>query len=158
MKQKSLSNWLKGIILGMAIMGIIIYFKIIPLIISELLTSLNLLNHYNIWLIIIFISSIPCFLVLMIGWIVATNIGNDNSFSKENAKHLKMVMILSLTDTVYFFFANIILYTYKMSSPLIFTISLIIEFAGICIAIVSACLSHLILKAFLLKEQSDLTI
>ena len=158
MKQKTLSNYLKGIIFSMAVIGLVIYFKILPSIITEILTELNLLQRYKIWSIIILISSIPCFLVLVYGWFIATNIGIDQSFSKENANYLKIITILTLIDTIYFFIANVVLYIYQCSSPIIFTISLIIEFAGITIAITSACLSHLVMNAYELKMQSDLTI
>ena len=158
MKQKTLSNYLKGIILSMAIIGLIIYFKIFPSILTEVLTEFNLLKQYNIWSIIFLISSIPCFLVLVCGWFIATNIGIDQSFSKENANYLKIITILTLIDTIYFFIANVVLYIYHYSSPIIFTISLIIAFSGIAIAIISACLSHLVMNAYELKIQSDLTI
>ena len=158
MEQKSLSNWLKGIIISMGIIGVILYFKILPLILAETLNNLNLLTHYRTWLIIILISAIPCFLVLVCGFLIANNIGNDKSFTKENANYLKIIMILAIIDTIYFFVANVTLYIFKMSSPLIFVISLIIEFAGICISVAAACLSHLVVNAAKLKEESDLTI
>ena len=158
MNQKSLSNWLKGIILSMAIVGVITYFKILPLIILEVLNKLQIIDCYSTWLIIIFLTAIPCFMTLIIGWMVANNIGKGKSFSKENAILIKIVMIFAIVDSIFFFIANLIMYINKCSSPMIFAVSLILVFVGICIAIIAACLSHLIMNAFELKEQTDLTI
>ena len=158
MNQKSLSNWIKGIILSMAVVGAITYFKILPLIVLEVLSRLQLMDYYFVWIIIISLTAIPCFATLIVGWMVANNIGKDKSFSKENAVLIKIVMILALIDSIFFFVANLIMYINKCSSPMIFTVSLILVFAGISIAIIAACLSHLILNAFELKEQTDLTI
>ena len=143
MKQKELALWLKVIIIGTAICGIVIYSGIIP----------HLLGYLVIW-----ISSIPCFSVLVLGWLIATNIGKDKSFSKANARHLKWVSYLALMDAVYYFLVNCIFLLLDLSHPFVMGIAVIIVFVGAAISVVAAALSHLVEKASDIQEENDLTI
>lgn len=159
MSQKSLSYWLKIIILLMAVCGVAIYLYVMPTLLMPLITiSFESSLVSNIWLIILWISAIPCYIVLIFGWMIARNIGIDKSFSISNSKYLKNIMIVTIVDSAYFFIINIVMLKLNMSSVLIFVISMVLIFAGIVVATASACLSHLVLKASKLQEQSDLTI
>ena len=110
------------------------------------------------WLISIWVSAIPCYMVLLLGWFVSTNIGKDNSFSKENAKHLKWVSFMALIDVVYYFAINGIFLLLDMSHPFVMGIALIICFCGTAFSVCAAALSHLVDKASVMKEENDLTI
>ena len=110
MSQINLSKWLKAIITGMAICGGIIYFYIIPFWGQEIAqANPGYEGYYWTWLIVLWISAIPCYLVLYFGWKIVTEIAKDNSFSIENAKSLKYISILAAADSVYFFGANLVL-------------------------------------------------
>ena len=56
------------------------------------------------------------------------------------------------------FLGNLILTFLNMNHPGILLISLMVIFLGISVSIAAAALSHLVLKAAVLQEQSDLTI
>ena len=120
MKQKNLSRWLKCILLGVGICGLIIYG--------------------------------------VMARRIATNIGRDRSFSNENASLLKWISVLAAADAAFFFLGNVVMLLLDMSHPSVVLASFIIVFAGIAVAVISAVLSHLVKKAAVLQEESDLTI
>lgn len=159
MEQKTLSNWLKYILIGTGICGMIVYVFVIPMCgryIQELYPEFS--NCFWPWLIFLWISEIPCFTVLVFGWKIATNIGKDLSFSEDNSKFFKWISNLSAADAAFFFVGNIILLLNNMNHPSILLASFAVEFVGIAISVASAVLSHLVSKAAALQEQSDWTI
>ena len=159
MSQTTLSNWLKGIIIGIAICGIIICFLIIPSLGKDIAYQYPEYEHcYLPWLIAIWISVLPCYIVLSYGWKITIEIGKDNSFSKENAGYLKNISILALVDTVYVFLFNVVFLFLNMSHPGVFLASLFVDFAGVTVAVVAAGLSHLVQKAAEIQSENELTI
>ncbi len=155
MSQKSLSVWLKLIIVGMALCGLIVYGYMVPFGDNQLLGDVA--NNLG-CLIYIWVTAIPCYIVLVLGWIIATNIGRDKSFSQANANCLKWIAFMAAADTIILFVGIIILVCINLSSTLIVMCALIICFVGISISVAAAALSHLVLKAAVLQEQTELTI
>lgn len=159
MEQKNLAKWLKLILIGIGICGLIVYAVIIPMY-GMSLKSLypEFANRYWTWLIFLWISSIPCFAVLYFAWKISTNIGKDQTFTRKNAFSLKKIAIISASDAGYFFIGNLILLFSNMSHPSVMIASLGVVFLGVAVSVVSAVLSYLVKKAAILQEQSDLTI
>ena len=159
MKQKELAFWLKLIIIGTAICGGIVYAGIIPHFMRYLVEQNSILEKNVLpWLITIWVSAIPCYIVLLLGWLISSNIGRDNSFSIANARHLKWVSYLAVIDVVYYFAVNGIFLLIDMSHPFVMGVALIICFVGTAFSVCSAALSHLVEKASKIKEENDLTI
>ena len=159
MEQKALSKWLKIILIGVGICGLVVHLVIIPSYGQSLVNSYpEFSNRYWPWLVFLWASGIPCYAVLVFGWKISSNIGRDRSFSNENAKYLKWISCLAAGDCVFFFVGNVILLFANMSHPGVALFSLLIVFAGVVVAVAAAALSHLVQKAATLQEQSDLTI
>ena len=159
MEQKTLSKWLKGILIGVAVCGLVIYALVIPVYGMDLKTQYpEFSNRFWPWMIFLWISGVPCYAVLVFAWRIAANIGKDQSFSVGNAKLLKWISGLSAADAGFFFSGNIVLLLFDMSHPSVVLASLFVTFAGVAIAVTSAVLSHLVKKAADLQEQSDWTI
>ena len=159
MEQKSLSKWLKLILLGMGICGLAVYFLIVPSFGDSLRSQYpELADRYWPWLSFIWVSGVPCYAVLALGWRIAVNIGRDASFSLENARCLRTVSLLAAGDAAYFFLGNVVLLFLNMSHPGVTLLSLLVVFAGAAVAVGAAALSHLVRKAALLQEENDLTI
>lgn len=159
MEQKVLATWLKIILVGVGICGLVVYFVVFPSYGESLVSDYpEFSNRFWPWLIFLWISGIPCYAVLVFGWKIAANIGRDQSFSNANAKYLKWIAWLAAGDGVFFFVGNIVLLFTNMSHPGIALFSLLVVFAGVAVAVASAVLSHLVQKAAVLQEQSDLTI
>ncbi len=158
-QQKGLATWLKIILVGVGICGLVVYFVVFPSYGESLVSDYpEFSNRFWPWLIFLWISGIPCYAVLVFGWKIAANIGRDQSFSNANAKYLKWIAWLAAGDGVFFFVGNIVLLFTNMSHPGIALFSLLVVFAGVAVAVASAVLSHLVQKAAVLQEQSDLTI
>ena len=159
MEQKTLSNWLKIIVIGVALCGIVVYAMIIPSY-GRSLVSLypEFSNRYVPWLIFLELTALPIIIALVLAWRIAGNIGRDKSFTMENASHLARIAQLAALDTGYFFIGNLVLLFSNMSHPGIVLFSLLVDFVGIAVTVAAAVLSHLVKKAADLQEQSDLTI
>ena len=159
MTQESLSKWLKGVIIGIAVCGGMIYGYLIPMFGKEIAQANPEFAHcYLPWLIVIWLTAIPCYLVLYFGWKITAEISRDHSFSMENSRYLKYISILALLDSGYFFLANLILLLLNMNHPGVFLASLFVEFAGVTIAVAAAALSHLVQKAAEIQNENELTI
>ena len=64
------------------------------------------LSWYKPWMFFIVGTAIPITIALFYCWRIASEIGKDNSFSYINAKMLKRIAILVITDAGYFFAGN----------------------------------------------------
>lgn len=159
MEQKALAKWLKIILIGVGLCGLVVYFIIFPNFGEELVYDHpEFADRFWPWMIFLWVSGIPCYAALVLGWKIAANIGKDRSFSDANAKYLKWVAYLAAGDGIFFFLGNIVLLFANMSHPAVVMVSLMVVFAGVAVAVASAALSHLVQKAAVLQEQSDLTI
>lgn len=159
MEQKKLSKWLKCMIIGIGICGLIIYAVVIPYLGVDLRMQYPEFSYcFWTWLIFIWVTGIPCYVVLVFAWKIAANIGQDQSFSNTNAKLLKWISNLSAGDAGFFFVGNVMFLLLNMNHPSIVIMSFFIVFVGIVISVASAVLSHLVKKAAILQEQSDWTI
>ena len=159
MEQKTLSRWLKGIIVGIGLCGLMVYAVVIPAMAEYFLDGYPEFAAAVVpWKILIWCSGIPCFAVLFFAWEIASGIGMDRSFTEENAKNLKWISALAAGDALFFFLGNILLFFLNMNHPGIVLVSSVIVFIGVAVAVAAAALSHLVKKAAALQEQSDLTI
>ena len=159
MEQKALAKWLKFILIGVGICGLIVYFFVAPSYGRSLVLQYpEFSNRFWPWLIFLWASGIPCYAVLIFGWKIAANIGRDQSFTNENAGYLKWISWLAAGDGIFFFAGNIALLLADKSHPGVALFSLLVIFAGVAVAVAAAALSHLVKKAAALQEQSDLTI
>ena len=159
MEQKALAAWLKLIIVGVGLCGLVVYFVVLPSFGGSLAEEYpEFANRFLPWLIFLWISGIPCYAALVFGWRIAINIGRDRSFSNANANALKWIAWLAAGDAVFFFVGNIVLLFADLSHPGVVLLSLLIVFGGVAVTVVAAALSHLVKKAAVLQEESDLTI
>ena len=159
MKQDALAKWLKFIIVGVGFCGMLTYTVIRPRFASCVVRQNSMLEKNVLpWLILIWISAIPCYSVLVLGWKIADNIRRDRSFSYENAEYLKWVSYLSMADAAFVFLANIIFLLLDMSAAAVMLVICIIVFIGMARSICSASLSHLVAKSAQIQEENDLTV
>ena len=159
MEQKALSRWLKLILIGLGVCGLVVHFLILPLLGRSLVESHPEFSCGRwAWLFFLWLAGVPCYAALWLGWRIATNIGRDRSFTSENARALKRISQMAAGDTLYFFVGNVVFLLLKASRPEVALVSFLIVFTGAAIAVASAALSHLPRKAATLQEQSDLTI
>ena len=157
MSQKSLSNRLKLIIIGIGLCGAVFYAIILPFLYNGY-RGLAPEGTLPLGLIYLWVSGIPCYFALFFAMKIAVNIGKDRSFSEENAVLLKRISTLALIDSAYIFVGCLLSLAFGSGEPMAAVIALVIVFAGIAIAIAAAALSHLVMKAAELQQENDLTI
>lgn len=155
MSRKRLAGWLKVIVFGLAVCGLLIYFLVIPRI-GRALAEQNPQFSYCFlpWIIFLWITAIPCYAALAWGWSIACEIGRDRSYSMKNATSLKRIMVAAILDTGVFFIGNVIFLCLNMNHPSILLASMLICVIGTAIAIVAGALSHLVAKAAAQKKTS----
>ena len=159
MNQSNLSRWLKAILIGIGLCGLIVCFYVLPACGRDFQIDYpEFASWFWPWMIFLWLTGVPCFAVLWFAWKIAVSIGEDKSFTLANAGYLRMISLLAAGDTLFFFAGNIVFLFLNMSHPGVLLASLLICFAGVAIALVAACLSHLVKKASDLQEQSDLTV
>ena len=107
MNQKKLSLWLKAIMISVGICGLIVYLGILPNIGSYLKDSYPEFSAWHWpWMIFLWLTAVPCYAVLVLGWKIAVNIRNDHSFSTENAGLLQHIAWLIAGDILFFFLGH----------------------------------------------------
>ncbi|HKM21941.1 MAG TPA: DUF2975 domain-containing protein [Lachnospiraceae bacterium] len=159
MEQKHLAGWLKLITIGVGIIGAIVYLGIIPWWGRDLVLSApEFSTWYYPWLIFAWITAVPCYAALIIFWGICKNIGADNSFCEDNSIRLKHISQLAALDSAMVMVGNVVLFLLSMNHPGIFILLILVVFIGIAITVVAAGLSHLVYKAWKLKEENELTI
>ena len=160
MNQKTLSLLLKIVIIGVALCLAAVYIWIVPEMGAPLAEAGDGEFHYLYvpWLVLIELTALPIAAALVLAWIIASNIGRDRSFCRQNAKLLGVIAILAAADAGYFFIANVVMILLNYSHPGIMIFSLIACFAGVAVCVAAAGLSHLVYKAAKLQNESDLTI
>ncbi|MDO4865468.1 MAG: DUF2975 domain-containing protein [Clostridia bacterium] len=159
MNQNSLSKWLKVILVGVGLCGLVVYGVAIPSYGASLVADYpEFSGRFWPWLLFLLATGIPCYAALFLGWRIASSIGQDRTFTAGNARRLTLISRLAAGDAAFLFLGNVALLLLSMSHPGVFLGMLLVAFAGVAVAVAAACLSHLVQKAAALQEQSDLTI
>lgn len=159
MNQVFLSKWMKAVVIAVGLCGLVIYGWVVPCF-GQMIVQNNpeFTYCYTPWLVFLCVTGVPCYAVLVLIWKIATNIGADRSFTAANAKFLKHISMLAGIDAGFFFVTNIVYLFLNLNHPGIVIMSLVVVFVGIAISVAAAVLSHLVMKAAALQEQSDFTI
>lgn len=158
MNQKQLSMSLKTIIAGVGIMGLILYGYFLPFAIGQdyFVARYPEFAHYYVpWVVFLSLSAVPCYLVLIRAWRIATQIDHNNSFSHINAKHMQRISLYVIIDSAYLFIGSIVLLLMNMNHPGIVIGLSVISLIGCMISVAAACLARLIEKAALIKDEND---
>ena len=159
MSQLKLSKWLKAIIIGAGSCGAIVYFFFLPFYGRDIVVAYPEFSYYYWpWQIFLWITAVPCYAALICSWIIADEIGRDNSFCSRNARLLKWISLLAAGDSAFFFLGIIIFAVLGMSHPGVVILSIFIVFVGIAVTVTFAALSHLVYKAARIREENEWTI
>lgn len=159
MKQDSFSRYLKGLVITMAVLGLLLCVFFVPSFGKDIVkANPGLAYLYYPSLVFVYFTVIPVYIALWNAWRIFCNIGKNNSFCFENSSRLKNISYLASADTFLYIAAAVALVSLNVLgwNALIFIV--IIVFIGFAMAIVCSSLSHLVDKAASLKEENDLTI
>lgn len=159
MKQVEISRWLKMITIAIAIMGIIFFFWIMPTMVGQLKVRYPEFTFlYWPGLIYGWFIAVISYLILFQFWKICHEIGEDNSFSFENACSFKIMSRYSVILAMIWFVGLVGLSINHWLQDGIMLLMMFAIFASIVVSICTAALSHLVLKAYEMKKENELTI
>lgn len=159
MSQKGLANALKAVIMGVAVCGLVIYFYFLPVWGRAIIEQAPAYEKcYVPWMVFLWVTAVPCYLVLVCGWKISTEIGADRSFSAQNARLLKYISALAAFDSVFLFVGSGVFFVLGLSHGGMLLLCIVVVFAGMTVTVAAAALSHLVYRAAELEEENELTI
>ena len=159
MKQSEIARWLKAITWTIGIMGAAVFFFVVPLLAAEMKRGYpEAAFLYCPGLFYNCIIAVGCYAILYQFWNVCREIGKDNSFSKENADAFKRISMLAVVLAGLWAAALAALFLLRYVQPAITLFLIFAVFMSFIVAICAAALSHLVLKAYELKKENELTI
>ena len=89
---------------------------------------------------------------------IFADIGRDKSFTAKNARRLRLISHLALTDTVAWLIGTAALAALAPMHPMFLLGMLGVLVVGAAFTVAASALSHLTLKAAALQDENDLTI
>ena len=159
MNHNKLAIQLKTVIIGVAVFGLLVYLWIVPMLGKNIAAMFPEFSHaFMPWLLFLWATGIPCYAALFFAWKIAANIGRDNSFCRENGRLMNRIARLAAADGIFFFLGNLVLLFAGINHPGIVIVSIFVTCIAMGISIAASALSHFIMEAAELQEQSDYTI
>ena len=160
MSQKEMAGYLKLIAAGIGVLFLLFVLWFLPSALWQILPDLMGKTFFYGVCGFIWVTAVPCLVCLGLFWGICVRIGEDRSFSGENARALKRMSHWMMADSVLyggFLILFFLMGWYRKTGIMIFAVVLIL-FLCIALTVVCAVLSHLVLKASELQEDQDLTI
>ena len=154
MDQRKLAIWLKAISVGCALCGLALFGFILPRYLAYVAEEVPDLPH-RAWSAFMWVLALPCYAVLVFIWKMSDEIARDNSFSLENARHLRAIALLAGADSGLLLVGNVVFLLMKHSIPTLALVSAFVCFIGLAISVGAACLSHLVHKAATQEDIGD---
>ncbi len=159
MKQEEIAKWLTWITYSIGMAGAVVFFFLVPIVAGQM----RLEYPEAAWLYwpglgCNFLVAAGCYLILYQFWTVCREIGRDNSFSMENAQAFKRISRIAAGLAVVWFLALAGLTVVHALWAGILLFLFFAVFISFAVAICAAALSHLVWKAYEMKQENELTI
>lgn len=155
-KQLGISKKLKGICITIGIILVAIFGYV---------TSLHTELFYDVsrtymWVTIVFtwVIAILCFDVLLQFWKVCSEIGKDNSFSKENVALFNHMKIDGIILSVIFTAQAVVSFITDYVMPAWYVVKVFMILMCIIFSVICSALAKLIDNAYEMKHENELTI
>ena len=159
MSSKTLCKMLRIAVIAVAICGLVACTYILPTIGTNLARDYPEFSHwYFPWLAFLWITSIPCFVILVLIWKVSTAIKHDYVFSLQTARLVKIASVILFCDVGFFFVGNVAFLLLNINHPGVLLLTLFGDVFGVALAVSAAVLSRYLTKAAVLQEEVDGTI
>ena len=163
MKPKNFSIMMKAVIIMIAVFGTLFYFLFVPMMAKEMQSFyINDMAYYTklyyAWTVLIWLTSVPCYAVLVLVWKMANSVKNDTQFSHKNSGRLSKIALLALIDGAFFFVMNIIYLLANLNHPGVLVASFLVFLVSIAFSAAAKVLAGMVEKAAVLQEENDLTI
>lgn len=106
----------------------------------------------------IWITGVPYFIALCVGWIICSDISVGNDFTVENAKRLKLISVLAMIEGALYAVALLYTVIIRNYNTNLLMILLLILFFAIVISVFTSLLSYLMRRASEIKQDNEFTI
>ena len=159
MTSKTLCRLVRFAAISTSACGLIILAYILPLFIeSRIVSNLIPFTWYYPWMAFIILTSLPCFAVMVLVWLVSYSVKNDEVFTVKTSKRIQYAAVLLFADAGFFLLGNVVLSILHMNNSLLMLGALFLDIFIIALALLASVLSRYIAKAAALQEESDGTI
>ena len=159
MKQKKLAKNLTAMGIVVTVMAAALFFVVFPVYGSKIAADYpEFSGAYVPVLIYTLVMSLPVWAAIYEYFRICREINRDNSFSDQTAKSLEKISVYAIADTILLFAGALILLFVNLMPLALLISSIVICVLGFGISVISAALSHLVLKAKNIKDENDLTI
>lgn len=157
MKQSMLSVWLRVMIVLVMLIVVMVYFWLAKVAVDIIEGGAPGPDMQDALVLIMLGTIVPIAAGALIAWRIAINIGNDMSFTEENSKNLLLIAALTAADAVVFTIGAGMAIPMGLPAVIVlFAIFAVVMFAAV--SCVAAGLSHLTMKAALIRQENELTI
>lgn len=102
------------------------------------------------------LTSAPCFVILLFMWIVTNNILRNKFFSKQTTQIIKNCVLILSIDLAVFFVGNVLFSILQWNDFAI--LYFIIALIGLALVGFAVVMYHYVLQAVTLKEEMELTV
>jgi len=155
MSSKTLSALVRSAVLFAAICGIIACVSL-PSFGSSIVSSFPDQSHLYIpWLVFLWLTSLPLFMLLTQIWKISTAIKNETVFTLQTARIVRFCAFILFGTSAFFILGNVLFLLIDMSHPGVLFLALIADVFVIALAVLLAVLSRYLTKAAALQEEAD---
>lgn len=157
MKQHKISNWLKGLDIILAIM-LLIFFVGATIAIHRGETVMYHIKDKTSFIVFVWYTASCCFIVLAEFWKVCTQIGLDNSFSMENSAAFRHMAICGIAAAIGFAGRMVWLIcigNIALTYVVVITAEIMLS---LMFAVLAEAMSRLVINAYEVKHENELTI
>jgi len=156
MSSKIFCNLVRAAVIIVAMCGIVVCCYILPSL-GRIIRDSNpeYASFYYPWLIFLWVTIMPCFVILVFIWRVSTAIKLDTVFTFKTASFFTTCTVILSCDVVFFFIGNIVFLLLGLNHVWILFLSLIAGIFGITLTVLMALFSRYLTKAAALQEEVD---
>ena len=156
MTSRTFCNLVRAAVIIVAICGIVACCYVLP-VLGTVIKELNpeYTNFYFPWLIFLWLTIMPCFVILVFIWKVSTAIKLDTVFTFKTASFFSICTVILFCDVGFFFAGNIVFLLLGLNHVWIMFLSLIVGIFGITLTVLMALFSRYLTKAAALQEEAD---
>lgn len=154
MKQKKIALWLKGIVIVLALMGIVFFGGLTAYLLDMKVNGMSCWEGIG----FVWYMAVLCYLILFAFWQVCVQIGRENSFSMENVRCFHRMSVESGLGLAGF--VVLLIRVVAAGAADHFLVLLLIGVLLLCGVFIILCeaLSRLIRYAYEVKTENELTI
>ena len=156
MSSKSLCISVRVAVIAVTLCGIILCGFVLPFRGTQIADFGTFGNRA--WLWFLWLSAVPCCVILVLAWFVSNAIGREQAFTQTVAIWIKDSSVLLFADAGFFAAGNIVFALLGIHRPVLLLIAILVDICCVSLALLTAVLSRFIMKAAVLQDESEGTI